>query len=293
MDQSPNAVAVIGSDGFLGGHLVRALERARRTVASFTLDVPFDLGERLDPAVESARTIFWLASTINPQIATESPERVAADRAVFERLFEGLERASVSPTIVLLSSGGTVYDPKAEPPYREDSPLAPLSAYGQAKVAFEELMTQRAPGKSVAVRVANAYGPGQHPAAGQGVIAYWMAAALEGKPVTMMGEPTNARDYVFATDIAEALVAIDGCEPDILPSKVNVGSGQATSLQQLADTLAAVIAPRPLEVLHQPSRSFDVKRTWLSIDRAADVLGWKPRISLHEGLSQTWAALQR
>lgn len=247
---------------------------------------------RLDPAIVSARTIFWLASTINPQIAAENPERVVADRAIFEQLLDGLNEADVSPTVVILSSGGTVYDSSTEPPYLEDSPLKPISAYGEAKVAFEDLMTERAPGASVAVRVANAYGPGQKAAAGQGVIAYWMAAAKQGSPVTMIGAPTNARDYVFATDIAEALVAIDAADPSSLPAKLNVGSGQATTLQELADTVAAVIAPSPLKVNHEPSRSFDVERTWLSIDRAAETIGWKPKVSLLDGLRETWAALQ-
>lgn len=261
-------------------------------MAEYTLTIPFHHDGALDPAITRARTIFWLASMINPQIAEEHPERVAEDRAVFELLFDGLESAGVTPTVVILSSGGTVYDPRSTPPYREDSPLAPMGAYGRAKVSFEELMARRAPGASVAVRVANAYGPGQRAASGQGVIAYWMAAARRGDPITMIGEPTASRDYVFATDIAEALVALDAADPSTLPPALNVGSGRATSLQELADTLMDVLAPQLLEVKHQPARSFDVEQTWLSIERTTQILGWHPRVTLADGLAQTWASLQ-
>lgn len=284
-------VAVVGADGFLGSHLVPALERAGREVSSFTLDIPFYDNGQLAAGIASARTIFWLASMINPQIAAEHPERVEQDRAVFRQLLDGLRTAGLSPTVVILSSGGTVYDPNSEPPYREDSPTGPISAYGRAKVEFEQMLRALNPGASVAVRVANAYGPGQRAAAGQGVIAYWMAAALEGKPITVIGERATARDYVFVSDIADALVAIDEAESSTLPQVVNVGSGQATSLGELVETMSAVVGE--LELDEQPARSFDVPRTWLAIELAAERLDWKPKVSLHEGLAQTWAYVNR
>ena len=282
-------VAVIGAAGFIGGHAVPALTRAGRDVASFTRSAPFLGDAGLHPDIEAAQTIFWLASSINPQIAAEHPERVAADQQVFVDFLERLGASGATPTVVLLSSGGTVYDPKSTPPYREDSPTGPISAYGAAKVELEEILAQLAPAAHVTVRVANAYGPGQQAKSGQGVIAYWMAAALRDEPITIIGDPASARDYVFAADIADALVAIDAVEkPSDLPSILNVGSGQATSLQQLSDLLTDVVTPHQLKIERQPARSFDIDRTWLSIECAKTTIAWAPQTSLHQGLLRTW-----
>jgi UDP-glucose 4-epimerase len=108
----------------------------------------------------------------------------------------------------------------------------------------------------------------------------------------MIGEPSAARDYVFATDIAEALVALDECDAAKLPASLNVGSGRATTLQELADTLAEVVAPRALQIKQQPARGFDVERTWLSVELAESALAWTPRWNLRDGLAETWASLQ-
>lgn len=291
---STGRVAVIGAGGFIGGHAVPALRRAGREVATFTRSAPFLDAGRLHPDIEASQTIFWLASSINPQIAAEHPDRVVADRAVLEEFLDHLRRSGAAPTLVLLSSGGTVYDPKTTPPYREDSPTGPISEYGAAKVELERLVAERSPGDAVSVRVANAYGPGQKAASGQGVIAYWMAAARRGEPVTVIGDPENARDYVFVSDIADALVAIDAAEErGSLPGVINVGSGEATSLRELADLLGEVIAPLALQVDQRPGRPFDLARTWLAIDIARTHLGWVPRTPLIEGLRRTWQSLSQ
>ena len=283
-------VAVIGASGFIGGHTVPALVRAGRNVASFTRSVPFIDGAGLHPAIEAAQTIFWLATTVNPQIAAEHPERVAADHAEFVDFLERLRASGATPTVVLMSSGGTVYDPSIPPPYREDSPTGPIAAYGASKVELEGYLRELAPGAHVAVRVSNAYGPGQPARAGQGVIAYWMAAALRDEPITIIGDPESARDYVYAADVADALAAIDAVEdPESLPAVVNVGSGRATSLRQLSELLTEIVGPHLLEVKQEPARAFDLDRNWLVIDRAFATLGWSPRTSLKEGLLQTWA----
>ena len=131
--------------------------------------------------------------------------------------------------MVLVSSGGTVYDPAVPPPYPESAPTRPRTAYGRAKLALEG---QRSPAAGlpdwVTLWVANVYGPGQPAVSGQGVDGYWLRAAAEGEPLTVYGNPDSTRDYVYVGDVAEAMLATHRAA--VPPPVVNVGSGEPTSL---------------------------------------------------------------
>lgn len=286
------AVAVVGASGFLGRALVAALNRAGTPVSAYTRSVPFlTPGGRPEAGLASARTVYWLATQINPQSAEQDPGKVVADRAAFEKFLQTLRGVEPAPTIVLLSSGGTVYDPATDPPYAESARTRPLSAYGRAKVALEGLLAERAPGRHVALRVSNAYGPGQPTASGQGVVAHWLRAAGRGEDIRVFGDPATTRDYVYVNDIADALVAVDGLDVE-LPPAVNIGSGRPTSLGELAETVLDVVAAQGLRVIIEQRRSFDVSQTWLDVTLAGEILRWQPATSLRDGIGAAWAAAQ-
>lgn len=291
MSQDPTSTpaAVVGAAGFLGSALVHTLRADGVPVATFTRKTPFltDSGSP-DDGLPAARTVFWLASSINPAIAESEPGRVREDREVFCSLLRALERLADPPRVVLVSSGGTVYDPRLPPPYREDSPARPRGAYGRAKLDLERLLhgAPGAAGRSLAVRVSNAYGPGQPAASGQGVIAYWLRALAAGEPITIFGDPATTRDYVYVDDIAAALAAVHR-HPGPLPPVLNVGSGRPTSLTELA-ALVRAAAGDGAAVEHRPARGFDVPHSWLDVRLAADLLGWHPRTSLPDGIAAAW-----
>ena len=233
-----------------------------------------------------ASTVFLLASTINPAVAESDPGRVAADHAVFRDV---LDRLPAGPRVVLVSSGGTVYDPAATPPYAESAPVRPTGAYGAAKLALEQSLTAAHGRAAVVVRVANAYGPGQPAAGGQGVVAHWLRSAADGGPVTIFGDPQTTRDYVYVADIADALLRVHlAVDP---PPVVNVGSGRPTTLAQLADVVLDVVGRDRTELRHLPARSFDLSRTWLDVTLAEQSLGWVAATELHEGVTAAWAEL--
>jgi UDP-glucose 4-epimerase len=258
---------------------------------AFTRSVPFlDSASRPAAGLVAAHTIYWLASTINPALAEAEPERIAADRAAFVALLQAVLTLGHQPRVVLLSSGGTVYDPAAAPPYHEGSPTVPRGAYGWAKLDLEWLLAHAglAPGQAVALRVANAYGPGQPARGGQGVVAHWLRAAARGESITIIGDPASTRDYVYVDDIVDAMLAVHGAGP-ATPPIVNVGSGQPTSLGALARLIREVTG-EPGEIEEHPARGFDVAHTWLDIGLAARALGWRPRTPLRDGLRAAWLA---
>ena len=287
------SVAVVGAAGFLGRALVEMLRREAVPVSAYKRSVPF-LGAdgAAAPGLASAHTVFWLATQINPQIAEQQPERVAEDRAAFADLLRAVRGLPSPPTVVLLSSGGTVYDPQTDPPYAETAPTRPLSAYGAAKLALETDLARDAPGAFVTLRVANAYGPGQPVASGQGVVAHWLRAARRGEHIRVFGDPATTRDYVYVDDIAAAMVAVHGCT-GALPPVLNIGSGRPTTLRELADTVLCAVADPALELLVEQRRSFDVPRTWLDVTLAGEVLGWRPTTSLADGVAAAWASVRR
>jgi UDP-glucose 4-epimerase len=262
-------------------------------VKAFTRDVSFMAGrERLAPDASSSRTVFWLAASVNPAVAEERPDLVEADLATFEQLLRGVEAASEPPRIVLLSSGGVVYDPDRPPPYREDSPVRATTAYGESKLSLErQLRSADIPDDAkVVVRVSNAYGPGQPARRGQGVIAHWLHAAATGHPLVLLGAPETMRDYVYIGDIVDALITVHHTRRPI-PPIVNVGSGQGTSLDELANIVLDVVDDPALKLEVRPARAFDLSRTWLDIRLAARTLDWRPRTSLRDGVAAAWASV--
>jgi UDP-glucose 4-epimerase len=283
------AVSVVGGRGFLGsriagnlrgaGHLVRVLDRRDPVVDA----------DGLAPGVAGCDWVVWAASSINPMIAQHDPDRVALDAEAFDTFLAGMAAAGArAPRVLLLSSGGTVYDETAPPPYAEDSPTVPRSAYGRAKLALERRLLDAAP-DAVVLRVANAYGPGQQVAPGQGVVAHWLHAASAGKPVHLFGDPAVARDYVHVDDIADAARLV--VEHDLRGEPVlNVGAGRATSLTELLEAVQAAI-DAPLTVERHEARTFDARSTWLDCTRAERALGWHPRVALHDGIAGTWRAV--
>ncbi|MGH9232307.1 MAG: NAD-dependent epimerase/dehydratase family protein [Acidimicrobiales bacterium] len=289
----PDPVAtVVGASGFIGNSLVGRFATLGVPIESFTRERPFPpVPDELGPDATLPRTVFWLATNVNPAVAEERPDLVDLDQCTFEAALRAIEGSDRPPRVVLLSSGGTVYDTTFPPPYDETSPVSATTAYARSKLALERALYSSSlpPERRVVVRVANAYGPGQQARRGQGVVAHWLQAAADGRPLVLIGDKESVRDYVYIDDIVDALVAIhrvDGALPPVL----NVGSGHGTSLAELADTVLEVVGDRALTIDARPARGFDVSRTWLDSRLAERALGWRPRTSLREGVAATWRA---
>lgn len=291
MPVADSSAAVVGANGFLGRALAAALESDGVRVSRFTRTHPCLSTGRPAPSLAGADTIFWAASSVNPAIAETDPGAVAGDHAAFVDVLDTLPPARRGRRVVLLSSGGTVYDPGAEPPYAETAPTRPHGAYGRAKLAMETALADAVVGvgERITLRLSNAYGPGQPAVRGQGVIAHWLDAARTGRALVMLGDPGTSRDYLFLADLTRALLAVHHHRGP-LPAVLNVGSGTPTSLDELARTVLDVVADPDLRVRHDGRRTFDVSRTWLDVTAAADLLGWAATTSLRDGVAAAWAA---
>jgi UDP-glucose 4-epimerase len=287
--------AVIGSYGFIGAQLHAKLDLAGADVTGFTRQAPILASDgRPHDALLDTDVLFYLATSVSPASAEQRPDLVASDHDLFRRLVDRLAEVERPPYVVLAGTGGYVYDPVAPLPFREDSPVAPRTAYGRAKLDLEQALADRGavlPG--VSLRLSTVYGPGQRIRKGQGVIAHWLAAVAAGQPLRLFGDPATIRDYVYIDDVVSALASVGevGRAGVELPDVINIGSGQPTRLGDLLDLVVATV-PGPVDVERLPGRGFDHYDAVLDIQRAAELVGWRPATSLPDGLAKTWWALR-
>jgi UDP-glucose 4-epimerase len=183
------------------------------------------------------------------------------------------------------SSGGTVYG-ECRRAADESFPEVPLSPYGVAKLASEKYILSNAAlyGLRFTIfRYANVYGPRQDPHGEAGVVAIFSRRLLGGQPITIFGDGKQTRDFVYVGDVARAsLLGLSRAHNEI----VNIGTARSTSVVELYQRMARIVGEKR-KAAHKPARNGELRRSLLAIGKARRVLGWKPEVSIDEGLSRT------
>lgn len=231
--------------------------------------------------------VFHLAAQISVKRSVDDAQFDSSVNVVGTvRLAEAARKAGVRK-IVHTSSGGSIYGTPPVYPTNEDVPVDPSSPYAASKVCGEVYLNMFRNLYDLDcshIAPANVYGPRQDPHGEAGVVAIFAKALLSGRPTKIFGDGTDTRDYVFVTDVVDAFVRSSGEAGS--GQRFNVGTGVETSTRQLHSAVAvAVGAPDDPEL--QPPRLGDLKRSCLDIGRAADVLGWTPKVQLADGVAQT------
>ncbi len=187
--------------------------------------------------------------------------------------------------IVFISSGGTVYGVPKTIPISEEHSTYPTSSYGITKLAIEkylDLYRSLHGLEYVTLRLANPYGVGQRLDAQQGAIAVFLARALRGEEISIWGDGSVIRDYIYVDDAIDAMVRSadvniqGGCV-------VNIGAGVGYSINEILSAIEKVTGRRTNKK-YVEGRTYDVPANVLDISAAARLLGWTPKISLEEGL---------
>lgn len=188
--------------------------------------------------------------------------------------------------VLFASSGGATYGDTDVVPTPEGHPQRPVSHYGAAKAASELYLGVYRANHGIpftALRYSNVYGPRQDPHGEAGVVAIFCGRLLDGRPCTIFGDGKQTRDYVFAGDVARANLLAAERRHD---GPLNVGTGIETDVVELYDHLArAAGVSRPPE--HQPARMGEQRRSCIDAAEAARALGWRPEVSLADGLART------
>ncbi|HLW44981.1 MAG TPA: NAD-dependent epimerase/dehydratase family protein, partial [Acidimicrobiales bacterium] len=263
-------------------NLADARAAAGRALTIHQLDVRVpetsDLVLRRRPAV-----IFHLAAQVDVRTSVTDPVFDAEVNVIGSlRVLEGA-RAAGTDRVVFAASVGLYGEPDvAELPVRESHPHRPLSPYGVAKeavidylVAYRELHAL----EFCALALGNVYGPRQHPRGEAGVVAIFAQALATGTPVTVFGDGSQTRDYVYVDDVVDAFARAATRGGGLV---CNVGTGRETSVDELLATMGRVAGVDP-EVRYGPARPGEILRSALDPTRAAIHLGWRPWTSLEAG----------
>jgi UDP-glucose 4-epimerase len=200
-------------------------------------------------------------------------------------LFENALATGVKK-IIFASTGGAIYGEQDYYPADEQHPLRPLSPYGITKLTTEKYLHyyQAVHGiESVILRYANVYGPRQNPHGEAGVVAIFASRLLRGEEPIINGDGTQTRDYTFVADVVRANVLALGCPGSAL---YNVGTGVESDVNLLFRTLRDALGSTCPE-RHGPAKLGEQKRSVINAQKITRELGWKPTVSLSEGLRLT------
>jgi dTDP-glucose 4,6-dehydratase len=237
--------------------------------------------EQIDVIVNAAAE-----SHVEKSIREGASEFVATNVEGTRVLLDAIREVPVERFILISSS--EVYGSAETVPMDEQHPLNPRSPYAATKAGADRLAysyhaTYELP--IVIVRPFNNYGPRQHP---EKVIPRFVIQALEDEPLTVHGNGSASRDWLYVDDDAEAIEAVIEADLDAVVGEViNVATGVDESVSRIADLVLELLGkPASLkEFVHE--RPGQVRRHVGSTDNAERLLGWRARTSLEEGLART------
>lgn len=303
-----NSLLITGGAGFIGRNLIAYLREcdaagsprniivfdnesmaSRADVEAF--DVNFINGDVRDVdalrrSLEGVDQILHLAAD------TRVIDSIADPRRSFDcnvlGTFNVLEaaRSAGLEHVVIASTGGAIVG-EARPPLNEEMLARPVSPYGASKLAAEGYCSAYAGAYGLcttALRFSNIYGPGSMKKGS--VVAHFFKTILSGAPITVYGDGTQARDFLFVKDLC---AGISSALQSRAQGVYQLASGEPTSVNQLIEIMRNVIGDeRSVEVIYADSRAGEVHRTWCNIALAQRDLDFSPGTALEDGLAMTW-----
>ena len=300
-------VIVTGGAGFVGGAVAAAFLEAGWEVLVAD-DLSTGTAERVPAGAEfeqvdvASPAFSELVRRYRPDVISHQAAQASVTRSVADPLDDA--RRNVLGTVNVLrsaaeagarrvvyaSTGGAIYGECSAPAPEERAP-DPSSPYGASKAAGELACRafERSFGLEVTVlRYANVYGPGQRPDLEAGVVAIFAHAMLGGGTATIFGDGLQTRDFVYVDDVARANV-VAAVAPRT--GTYNVGTGRSTPVLELFRLLAEATGYGG-EPVFAPARPGELRHSVVDPSKAARELGWRPEVTLEEGVRRVVDALR-
>jgi UDP-glucose 4-epimerase len=295
---------VTGGAGFLGAALAKRLADTRHTV--HVLDdlsngdatrlgsrVAFTKGDvdnvpLLWSLLQEIDCVYHLAALVSvPQSILYPREYTRVNIGGTVSLMEAMRDTGVGR--VIFTSSGAIYGQQPRRLVREDDPPRPDSPYAVSKWSAEQYIHTIGELwgiETVALRVFNAYGPGQSlPVSHAPVVPRFLQQVITGGSLIVFGDGEQTRDYIYVDDVVDALAAAATAK-GVNRSVINVGSGRETSVNELIREIERATGRRA-NVIYNLEKSGGVPHLAANIDRAGELLSLRPRVDLAEGLRLT------
>jgi UDP-glucuronate decarboxylase len=301
---------VAGGAGFLGNHLCeRLLAEGERVICvdnlqtgaldnlrRFARDSRFEFldADVCDPLPASLRAdrVYNLACPASPPLYQADPVHTMMTSVVGTRNL--LDVAQRSGGRFVQASTSEVYGDPEEHPQRESyrgsvNPIGIRACYDEGKRAGETLCFDYLRSFDVDVRVArifNTYGPRMRPDDGR-IVSNLIVQALAGDALTIYGGGEQTRSFCYVDDLVDGLIRLMRIDPNPR-APVNLGNPEEYTINALAE-LVLDLTQSPSPLVYRPLPQDDPQCRRPDISRAAEVLGWRPRIPVRQGLAATIA----
>lgn len=249
--------------------------------ADLTVDMDFD------SILKDQEVVYHLVSTTVPTTSNQHISQELVSNVIFSaNLFEACIRCGVKK-VVFVSSGGTVYGKEVDCPLKEKTATNPISSYGVQKITIEKLLYLYRYMYGLdyrIIRLANPYGPYQRPNGVLGAVTTFTYKALKGDEITVYGDGSVVRDFIYIDDAIRAIMKIVNGENK--HRTFNLGCGYGTSIKQVLETIEKALGIK-LNVSYLEGRKVDVPVNYLDISRYEKYYGALNPISLEDGIRKT------
>lgn len=297
---------ILGGGGFLGGEVARWLAARGTRLRIFDLRLPqvlklsgpgvdyvegnFLNGKDLDAALDGVdQVLHFISTTVPASSMANVPMEIDTNLSGTVRLLDLMVKRGVR-RIGFPSSGGTVYG-ASEVAHREDEAPRPTCPYGLGKVLIENVLRYYLEQHGIEFqiwRLANPYGDAAKVHLAQGAVDAFLQRVHAGQPLSIWGEGSAVRDFVFADDVAAAVGLL--LEKGAWNQVVNIGGGVGASILEVVEIVSEV-AGVPVQV-NRLGGYTGPARAVLDSGKLRALTGWAPVWDLRAGIAEAWRRLR-
>lgn len=297
-------ILILGGAGFIGSHLVERLHNKSKNEIFVLDNLSSGLRENIPQGIQFYKmdirdhelddvfkkhqfdvVVNLAAQTMVPFSLKHPDEDADINILGLINILECCRKYSVKR--IIFSSSAAVYGNNTNVPLAEDEALTPMSFYGISKMVAEHYLRvyyELYGLDAIVFRFANVYGERQGNGGEGGVVSIFGRRIAEGLPLTLFGDGGQTRDFVYAGDIAEIIIAALNAEGYLI---LNVSNKIEVSINDLIKSFAAV-SQKYLAIEYKEARKGDIYRSCLDNTALIKVLNTSPQTSLQEGLAKTY-----
>lgn len=294
-------VLITGGAGFIGSHVVRLLLNAGHDAVIYdnlstghkeTVDKRAGLiigdiqdKEKLKKALKGIDAVIHMAGLIIVPESVKDPIKYSTVNVLGSvSLLEAMNEIGVKK--IVFSSSACVYGTPEKLPIKEDAPLHPDNPYGASKASIESFLqafNANFAFDAIILRYFNPYGPGELHQPETHAIPNFIKAALLKKPIPLYWKGEQVRDFIFIEDLAQAhidVLKVSGYEV------FNIGTEKGIKVREVVDQIFKIVGYE-VEIKDLGKRAGDVNANYASGEKIKKMVGWKPKVSLEDGLNRT------